>query len=98
VVTPVLSGLGADQEHLSPDVSLNRHIQDVSSEPFKLKHPVILAGHSYAGMIISGVAEETPAMVEHLVFLDTFIPDNGQSALDLEAGLLSPESVIRIRV
>ena len=44
---------------------------------------VILVGHSYAGMIISGVAEINPAQVQRLIFLDAFIPDDGQSVLDL---------------
>ena len=44
---------------------------------------MILVGHSSAGMIISGVMETNPAQVQRLVFLDAFIPEDGQSALDL---------------
>ena len=83
VVTPILSGLGTAETLLSPDVSLAQHIRDVCSELLKFKQPVVLVGHSYAGMIISGVAEQVPSMVEHLVFLDAFIPNDGQCALDL---------------
>jgi len=83
VVTPVLSGLGTDQDRLSPDITLGQHIEDVSRELSRLPDQVILVGHSYAGMIISGVVEANPTQVHRLVFLDGFIPENGQSVLDL---------------
>ena len=83
VITPFLSGLGKDQSLLSPDVTLLRHIEDVSLELSKSPAPVILVGHSYAGMIISGVAETSATQVQRLVFLDAFIPEDGQSVLDL---------------
>jgi pimeloyl-ACP methyl ester carboxylesterase len=82
VITPVLSGLGTDQSRLSPEITLRQHVDDVSRELSRLPQ-VILVGHSYAGMIISGVAETNPAKVRRLVFLDAFIPDDGQSILDL---------------
>jgi pimeloyl-ACP methyl ester carboxylesterase len=83
VITPVLSGLGSDQSRLSPEITLRHHVEDVSMELSKLAGQVILAGHSYAGMIISGVAETLPMQIQRLVFVDAFIPENGQSALDL---------------
>jgi pimeloyl-ACP methyl ester carboxylesterase len=83
VITPVLSGLGLDQSRLSSDVTLQQHVQDVSLELTSLLGPAIVVGHSYAGMIISGVAEANPTQVQRLVFLDAFIPENGQSVLDL---------------
>lgn len=83
VITPVLSGLGTDQSRLSPSISLQQHIADVSLEMSKLTGEVILVGHSYAGMIISGVAEKLPTRLQRLVFLDAFIPDDGQCVLDL---------------
>lgn len=82
VSTPVLAGLGTDQSRLSPDITLRHHIEDVSRSLFGLP-AVVLVGHSYAGMIISGVAESNPAQVQRLVFLDAFIPEDGQSVLDL---------------
>ena len=83
VITPVLSGLGTDQRRLSPDITLRQHVEDVSLELSRFAEQVILVGHSYAGMIVSGVAETNPTQVERLVFLDAFIPENGQSVLDL---------------
>ena len=83
VMTPVLSGLGSDQARLSPDITLRKHVDDVSIALSKSAGDVILVGHSYAGMIISGVAETCPSRVRRLVYLDAFIPEDGQSAIDL---------------
>src|SRR5580692_6977334 len=83
VITPVLSGLGTDRSRLSPDITLQQHVEDVLVELSKSPDQVIVVGHSYAGMIISGVAERNPAQVRRLVFLDAFIPEDGQSVLDL---------------
>ncbi len=83
VITPVLSGLGTDQNRLSPDITLQQHVEDVSVELSKSPDRVILVGHSYAGMIISGVVETKPTQVQRLVFLDAFIPEDGQCVLDL---------------
>jgi pimeloyl-ACP methyl ester carboxylesterase len=88
VITPVLSGLGTDQSRLSRDITLGQHIADVSRELSKSTQPVILVGHSYAGMIISGAAETNPNQVQRLIFLDAFIPEDGQSVMDL----LPPET------
>jgi pimeloyl-ACP methyl ester carboxylesterase len=88
VITPVLSGLGTDQSRLSPDITLQQHVEDVSVELSRSAGRVILVGHSYAGMIISGVAEINPTQVRRLVFLDAFIPEDEQSVLDL----LPPET------
>lgn len=83
VITPVLSGLGTDRSRLSPDITLQQHVEDVLVELSKSPDRVIVVGHSYAGMIISGVAERNPTQVRRLVFLDAFIPEDGQSVLDL---------------
>jgi pimeloyl-ACP methyl ester carboxylesterase len=83
VITPVLSGLGTDQSRLSPDITLRQHVEDVSRELSKFSDQVVLVGHSYAGMIISGVVEANPTRVRRLVFLDAFIPEDGQTVLDL---------------
>ena len=83
VIAPVLAGLGTDQSRLSRDTTLKQHVEDVSVAVSKCPDPVILVGHSYAGMIISGVAGTNPTQIRRLVFLDAFIPEDGQSALDL---------------
>ena len=83
VITPVLTGLGTDRSRLSPDTTLQQHVEDVLVELSKSPDRVIVVGHSYAGMIISGVAERNPTQVRRLVFLDAFIPEDGQIVLDL---------------
>jgi len=83
VIAPVLSGLGTDQGRLSPEVTLRQHVGDVLLAMSNVSEPVVLVGHSYAGMIISGVAEANPTQLQRLVFLDAFVPEDGQSVLDL---------------
>jgi pimeloyl-ACP methyl ester carboxylesterase len=83
VVTPVLRGLGTDQSHLTSDITLHYHIEDVATELAALPGTAVLVGHSYAGMVISGAAEAHPGKVDSLVYLDAFIPEDGQCALDL---------------
>jgi pimeloyl-ACP methyl ester carboxylesterase len=83
VITPVLRGLGTDQNRLSPNIPLKQHVEDVVAKLSVSPDRVILVGHSYAGMIISGVVETNSAQVRSLVFLDAFIPEDGQSVLDL---------------
>lgn len=46
-------------------------------------HDLILVGHSYAGMIITAVAEQAIERLRHLVYLDAFIPQNGESLIDV---------------
>jgi len=83
VITPMLRGLGSDQSHLTPDVAFHDHVEDVSKQLANLTDKAVLVGHSYAGMIISGAVELQPGKVQRLVFLDAFVPDDGQCALDL---------------
>lgn len=75
-----LTGLG-DRVHLaSPDIGLDTHITDVvNAIEFEKLTDVVLVGHSYGGMVITGVAERIPQRIRHLVYLDAFLPDNGES-------------------
>ena len=83
VITPVLRGLGTDQTRLTSDVSLHQHVEDVSAALAAVRDKAVLVGHSYAGMVISGAVESRPTKVQTLVFLDAFIPEDGQCVLDL---------------
>jgi len=83
IITPVLRGLGTDQHHLTADVTLHQHVEDVARTLANLRDQAVLVGHSYAGMVISGAAESHPKKVRRLVFLDAFIPEDGQCVLDL---------------
>lgn len=63
---------------------LNTHIQDVTGviDDADLSD-IVLVGNSYGGMVISGVADRVPEKVASLVYLDAFLPDNGQSSVSL---------------
>ena len=84
VFTPTLTGL-ADRSHLlSPAVNLDTHIDDVVNLiRWEELSDVVLCGHSYAGAVISGVADRIPDRIRALVYLDAFLPEDGQSLLDL---------------
>ena len=75
-----LTGLG-DRVHLaSPAVGLDTHIADVvNAIEFEKLTDVILIGHSYGGMVITGVAERIPQRIRHLVYVDAFLPEHGES-------------------
>jgi pimeloyl-ACP methyl ester carboxylesterase len=83
-VFPVtLTGLGERSHLATPDVDLNTHIQDVVNVLFyEDLHEVILAGHSYAGNVITGVADRSPERIRRLVYLDAATPSDGQAAAD----------------
>jgi pimeloyl-ACP methyl ester carboxylesterase len=83
VYTPTLTGLG-ERAHLArPEVDLETHIQDIVAvlEAEELRQ-VTLVGHSYGGMVITGVAARAAARLSHLVYLDAFVPEPGQAMLD----------------
>ncbi len=80
VYAPTLTGLAERAAELSPDIGLDTHIQDVAgSIEEKNLQGVILVGHSYAGLVITGVVDAVPERIAHLVYLDTFVPRNGES-------------------
>lgn len=84
VHTPSLTGLGERAHLASPDINLDTHIADVvglmAAEELS---DVILVGHSYAGMVITGVAERAPQYLSGLVYLDAFVPASGQALEDM---------------
>ena len=89
VFRPSLTGLG-DRRHLARnDVGLNTHIQDVLAllETEDLDG-VVLCGQSYSGMVITGVADREPDRLGRLVYVDGFVPDDGESLMDLIPGWL----------
>jgi pimeloyl-ACP methyl ester carboxylesterase len=83
VYTPTLTGLGERRHLLSPDVDLEVHIADVVGVlTFEDLHNVILVGHSYGGMVITGVADRARDRIRELVYLDAAHPRNGESLAD----------------
>ena len=83
VFTPTLTGLG-ERAHLFDDkIDLDTHIQDVLGVlRCEELSDVVLCGHSYGGMVITGVADEAPEQIRSLVYLDALVPAEGKSALD----------------
>ena len=88
VFTPTLTGLG-ERSHLnSAAVDLSMHIADVVNLlRWEDLSDVILCGHSYGGMVISGAADRVPERIRALVYLDAFVPEDGECLFDF----LSPE-------
>ncbi len=84
VFTPTLTGL-ADRSHLlSPAVTLDTHIADiVNLIEWESLDDILLCGHSFGGMVVTGVADALPDRIRSLVYLDAFIPENGQSICDI---------------
>jgi pimeloyl-ACP methyl ester carboxylesterase len=67
-----------------PDIGLTTHIDDVvNTILFEDLHDIILVGHSYGGMVITGVADRVPDRIRRLVYLDAFVPNDGESAISL---------------
>ncbi len=84
VYTPTLTGLGERSHLLSTDVDLDMHITDVTSVlHYEDLRDVILVGHSYGGMVVTGVADRASDRVGRLVYLDAANPVNGQSLKDV---------------
>jgi pimeloyl-ACP methyl ester carboxylesterase len=81
-----LTGLGERAHLISPDINLETHVNDVvdTLEMEDLTN-VVLVGHSYGGMVISGVEARSPSRVRRLVYLDAVIPRSGQSLFDLNS-------------
>jgi len=84
VFAPTLTGL-CERSHLnSPSVNLSTQINDIVNEiRWKDLENVVLVGHSYGGMVITGVAEQVASKIASIVYLDAFIPEDGQALSDL---------------
>ncbi|WP_329343080.1 alpha/beta hydrolase [Streptomyces sp. NBC_00663] len=85
VFAPSLTGFGDKAHLLGPEVGLDTHVDDVvgliTEEDLG---DVVLVGHSYAGLVISSVAHRTPERIAHLVYLDAMVPEDGESAADVQ--------------
>ena len=81
VYRPQLTGLG-ERVHLArPDIGLSTHIEDVvNTILFEDLHDIILVGHSYGGMVITGVADRVPDRIKRLIYVDALVPSDGESA------------------
>jgi pimeloyl-ACP methyl ester carboxylesterase len=91
LVAPTYTGLG-EREHLaSPGIDLDTHVQDILNViRFEDLNDVVLLGHSYGGMVATGVADRAREHVTQLIYLDAFVPRDGQSLFDLNEGGREP--------
>ena len=89
VFAPTLTGLAERSRSLSPAIDLDFHIDDVTSMLFfEDLHDVILVGHSYGGMVITGIADRAGDRIAKLVYLDAANPTNGQSLVDVAGPII----------
>lgn len=98
VFAPTLTGLG-ERFHLShPMIGLETHIQDVVNLlEYEDLSGVILVGHSNGGTLITAVADRVPERLAHMVYLDAFVPEDGQATIDLMPPNLRQEAEARVR-
>ena len=90
VYAPTLTGLGERSGALSPAIDLDFHVRDVAAVlHYEDLHDVILVGHSYGGMVITGAADRAADRVGKLVFLDAANPRNGQSLVDVAGPVIN---------
>jgi pimeloyl-ACP methyl ester carboxylesterase len=93
-----LTGLGERVHLASPSIGLATHVDDVvNAILWDGLEDVVLVGHSYGGMVIAGVADRIPERIGRLVYLDAFLPDSGETAIELaeSAGATSLRSSVR---
>ena len=82
--TPTLTGSGERVHLASPEIDLDTHILDVVNVlHYEDLHEVVLVGSSSGGMVITGVAEKTPERIDRLIYLDAFVPREGESICDM---------------
>src|SRR3954470_441693 len=93
LVTPSYTGLG-DRAHLAqPGIDLEAHIADMLAViKYEDLRDFVLIGHSYGGMVATGVADRARDKVKQLIYVDAFVPHDGQSLLDF-----LPVAVLRMQ-
>jgi pimeloyl-ACP methyl ester carboxylesterase len=87
VVVAQLAGLGTRKDELHGGITLSDHIGDVVTQVEAAGFDrFVLCGHSYGGMVITGVATRLGARIDALVYIDAFLPGDGQSLWDITGG------------
>jgi pimeloyl-ACP methyl ester carboxylesterase len=84
LVTPTYTGLGERVHLANPSIDLETHIRDILNViQYEDLRDIVLIGHSYGGMVATGVADRARDRIAQLIYLDAFVPGDGQSLLDL---------------
>ena len=83
VYTPTLTGLGERAHLINRAIDLDTHVQDILGV-FRCEElsDVVLCGHSYGGMVVTGVVEQIAAKIRSLIYLDAFVPESGKCVFD----------------
>ena len=91
VFTPTHTGVGERAHQADENITLETHIRDVegciAAEEIK---DIILVGHSYGGMVITGLADRMADRIKALVYLDAFVPGDGELLMALLSKALEP--------
>jgi pimeloyl-ACP methyl ester carboxylesterase len=84
LIVPTYTGLG-EREHLASQANdLETHVQDILAViKYEDLRDIVLVGHSYGGMVATGVADRARDRVTRLIYLDAFVPADGQSLMDI---------------
>ena len=89
VYTPTMTGVGERSHLVGPDVDLDMHVRDIAEVlHYEDLGDVILVGHSYGGMVVTGVADRAHDRVGRLVYLDAATPVNNQSLVDVAGPII----------
>lgn len=84
VYRPTLTGQGERVHLASLNIGLDTHIEDVvNTVLFEELNDIVLIGHSYGGMVVTGVADRIPERISHLIYLDAFVPEDGESIMTI---------------
>jgi len=82
VFSPTMTGLGERSHLINHSVNLSTHITDIKNViEWESLSDIVLVAHSYGGIIASGVAEQMHEKISSIVFLDAFLPEDGDTLL-----------------
>lgn len=91
--TPTLTGLGERSHLLSREIGMDTHVADIENViVWEELDDVVLVGHSYGGNVITGVADRIGDRLGHAVYLDAFVPADGDSSASMAATLANPDA------
>jgi pimeloyl-ACP methyl ester carboxylesterase len=86
LITPTYTGLGERAHLANPSIDLDTHIQDMLGViEYEDLRDIVLIGHSYGGMVATGVTDHARDRIAQLIYLDAFVPQHGQALFDLVA-------------
>jgi pimeloyl-ACP methyl ester carboxylesterase len=97
VVTPDLPGHHHHQRNFK-DISLASYVSHIEAILLASSKPVVLVGHSMAGVVVTQVAENLPDKIDHLIYISAFIPENGGSLMDEEKQATIPSVALEVTV